>query len=128
MRAIWYVLASLLLFTGLAVWSFRYAPPPIQSNPTIQAASTLSATDQTLTLVHDEPELPPGPGREVFVAQCIICHSPRYVTMQPHFPRKVWRSEVEKMVKGYKASISPGDQAQIVNYLVYAYGVEDAAH
>lgn len=128
MRAIWYVLACLLFFTGVAVWSFRYAVPPIQSNPTIQGPSPVNATAQTVLLVHDEPELPPGPGREVFVAQCVICHSPRYVTMQPHFPRKVWQSEVEKMVKGYKASISPSDQAQIVNYLVYAYGAENAAH
>jgi cytochrome c5 len=128
MRAIWYVLASLAFFTAVAVWSFRDAPPPIQSDPKTQTPSPLSGTNQAITLVHDEPQLPPGPGREVFAAQCVVCHSTRYVTMQPHFPRKVWKTEVQKMVTAYKAPISPQDQAQIINYLVYAYGVEDATH
>jgi mono/diheme cytochrome c family protein len=128
MRAIWYVLASLVFFTAVVIIGFKYAAPPIESNPVPQQTAALSATQQSLTLVHDEPELPPGPGRETFAVQCVVCHSTRYVTMQPHFPRKVWKSEVTKMVKAYKAPISSQDQAQIVNYLVYNYGVEDAAH
>jgi mono/diheme cytochrome c family protein len=79
---------------------------------------------QRIVLAHDEPLLPPGPGRTEFATNCIICHSPRYVSMQPLFPRKVWKAEVQKMVDAYKAPISEQDQAQIVNYLVAAFGVE----
>ena len=42
-------------------------------------------------------DLPEAPGKNLVVANCIICHSPSYITMQPAFPRKVWEAEVAKM-------------------------------
>src|ERR1700758_243582 len=51
----------------------------------------------TIVLPHDEPIFPPGVGREEFVTACVVCHSPRYITMQPQFPRATWLSEVQKM-------------------------------
>src|SRR6267378_2120538 len=44
----------------------------------------------TIALPHDEPLLPPGPGREEFVTACVVCHSPRYITLQPRFTRSAW--------------------------------------
>ena len=36
-------------------------------------------------LDYHAPDLPPGPGRDTFATQCVICHSPRYVVNQPAF-------------------------------------------
>jgi sulfite dehydrogenase (cytochrome) subunit B len=129
MKPIWYVLTSLMAFSLLALWAFRYAPEPIVPVSS-QNSDSLSPSDtaQSVTLIHDEPALPPGPERDVFAAQCIVCHSARYISMQPHLSRKVWKSEVQKMVTAYKAPISEADQDRIVNYLVFAYGVEDGGH
>jgi sulfite dehydrogenase (cytochrome) subunit B len=78
-----------------------------------------------IDLDYHAPDLPPGPGQDVFATQCVICHSPRYVINQPAFPRKVWTAEVHKMVKGYGAPIDPEQEREIVNYLVSWHGKED---
>ena len=77
---------------------------------------------QTIVLPHDEPDMPVGPGRDVYLASCVSCHSPRYVVMQPLFPRKVWTSEVNKMSKVFKAHITPAQSAVIINYLTVTHG------
>ena len=79
----------------------------------------------SITLPHDEPSFPPGPGREEFVAACVICHSPRYITMQPRFPRSTWLSEVKKMKDVYGAHISDEQAAKITDYLVSINGKAD---
>src|SRR5213593_718245 len=58
----------------------------------------------TIAMPHDEPVFPPGPGREEFVTACVVCHSPRYITMQPRFSRTTWLSEVKKMKDVYLQS------------------------
>jgi mono/diheme cytochrome c family protein len=59
----------------------------------------------TIVMPHDEPVFPPGPGHDEFVSACVVCHSPRYVTMQPRFSRTTWLSEVNKMKDVYGAHI-----------------------
>jgi mono/diheme cytochrome c family protein len=125
MRTIWLVSISFAVFTLVAYLGFRFAPAPVGTRSTSLQPRTEGAEFQRIVLAHDEPELPPGPGRTEFATNCTICHSPRYVSMQPHFPRKVWKAEVQKMVDAYKAPISEHDQAQIVNYIVAVFGVED---
>jgi hypothetical protein len=68
------------------------------------------------------PNLPDGPGRDVYMVQCGICHTQRYVTMQPRFSRKVWTDEVNKMINTYKAQIQPDQVNTIVDYLVSIRG------
>ena len=80
-----------------------------------------------IELEYHQPDLPPGPGHDVFAAQCEVCHSPRYVLNQPLFPRKVWAAEVQKMVKAYGAPITSDEESAIVNYLVNWHGHEDPA-
>jgi mono/diheme cytochrome c family protein len=80
-----------------------------------------------IALPHDEPLLPPGPGREEFVAACVVCHSPRYITMQPRFTRSAWLGEVSKMKDVYGAHISDQQVPQIVDYLVSINGTPDPA-
>src|SRR5207244_12420188 len=57
----------------------------------------------TVVMPHDEPVFPPGPGRDEFVTACVVCHSPRYITMQPRFSGSTWLSEVSKMKDVYCA-------------------------
>jgi sulfite dehydrogenase (cytochrome) subunit B len=71
----------------------------------------------TIVLPHDEPAFPPGAGREEFVTACVVCHSPRYITMQPRFPRATWLSEVKKMQDTYGAHISDEQALKIADYL-----------
>jgi len=71
----------------------------------------------TIVLPHDEPIFPSGPGRDEFVSACVVCHSPRYITMQPRFSRATWLSEVKKMKDVYGAHISDEQALQITGYL-----------
>jgi hypothetical protein len=82
----------------------------------------------SITLPHDEPWFPPGSGREEFITACVVCHSPRYITMQPRFPRSTWLSEVKKMKDVYGAHISDEQAAKITDYLVSINGKEDTGH
>lgn len=76
----------------------------------------------TIALPHDEPLLPPGPGREEFVTACVVCHSPRYITMQPRFTRSAWLGLVKKMKDSYGAHITDQEVAPITDYLVFLDG------
>ena len=117
--------------TILAYAVFSKAGSMEPSSPRAQAAtvpvSQLTAREpvKQIELEYHQPDLPPGPGHDVFAAQCVVCHSPRYVLNQPLFPRKVWTAEVQKMVKAYGAPITPDEEKAIVNYLVSWHGREE---
>jgi mono/diheme cytochrome c family protein len=80
----------------------------------------------TIVLPHYEPVFPPGPGRDEFVTACVVCHSPRYITMQPRFSRTTWLSEVNKMKDVYGAHISDEQVQKITDYLVSINGKPDS--
>ncbi|HMF78435.1 MAG TPA: cytochrome c [Bryobacteraceae bacterium] len=79
----------------------------------------------SITLPQNEPKLPDAPGRKEFAAQCRTCHSPRYVTAQPPFSRKVWEAEVTKMMKVYGAPVPAAQVTPIVDYLVTLNGLPE---
>jgi mono/diheme cytochrome c family protein len=81
----------------------------------------------TIALPHEEPVFPPGPGRDAFVTACVVCHSPRYITMQPPFSRTAWLSEVNKMKDAYGAHISDEQVLAITDYLAYINGASGGA-
>ena len=81
-----------------------------------------------ITLPHYEPTFPPGPGRQEFVTACVVCHSPRYITMQPRFSRSTWLSEVQKMKDVYGGHISDDQAARIADYLVFINGKADVGN
>src|SRR5713101_4043301 len=66
--------------------------------------------------------MPPGPGRDEFVTACVVCHSPRYITMQPRFSRTTWLGEVNKMKDTFGAHISDEQVLRITDYLVSING------
>lgn len=70
------------------------------------------------------PQLAPGDGSREVNTYCNICHTPRYIVMQPVLPANAWADEVNKMIKTYGAPI-PGDAAQnIIAYLQSHYTPE----
>ncbi|GAC1435922.1 MAG: hypothetical protein NVS1B11_24610 [Terriglobales bacterium] len=129
-RGIVAILAVLSIgIVAYAIWGQSGHPVGVavqSAVPTLTVAnlSTVRPID-SITLDQHAPELPPVPGREEFVSHCIICHSPRYVMNQPRFPRKVWASEVHKMVTAYGAPIAPDNEKPITDYLVNWHGIED---
>jgi hypothetical protein len=54
-------------------------------------------TVRLIRLPETEPELPQAPGRETAQLYCGICHTTRYITIQPPLPRETWLAEVTKM-------------------------------
>ena len=97
--------------------------PPLPPPPAVPADG---GGVHAITMPHDEPALPPGRGRDAFIASCVICHSPRYVTNQPRFTREVWTEEVHKMMGLFNAPVPPDRVGDIVDYLVTFHGTEEA--
>src|SRR5437879_10995100 len=118
---------SMALALGLAAWiagcghSSNLSREPdhsttsasIESMPDAKADNAVHA----IVMPHDEPPFPPGPGRDEFVTACVVCHSPRYITMQPRFSKSTWLSEVKKMKDVYGAHISDEQVQKITDYL-----------
>jgi cytochrome c5 len=77
---------------------------------------------QEIALPNYPPDMPAGPNLAVYQQKCVLCHTSRYVTMQPRFTRTVWEKEVKKMVDVYGAPIATEEQQQIVEYLVAIKG------
>lgn len=71
------------------------------------------------------PELAEGEGRQEVQSFCAICHSARYITMQPALPGATWEAEVTKMVKVYGAPIPEATAKKITGYLQGHYAVEN---
>jgi cytochrome c5 len=113
------VVCLLALATGLLMAA---AAQQTGSNAPTKAAKAAKNPVQEISLPQYPPELPAGPNLDVFQNKCLLCHSARYVTMQPRFSRTVWEKEVKKMVDAYGASISAPEQQQIVDYLVAIKG------
>jgi mono/diheme cytochrome c family protein len=88
--------------------------------------SKLDSPVHTIVMPHDEPVFPPGPGHDEFVTACVVCHSPRYITMQPRFSRTTWLGEVNKMKDVYGAHISDEQVLRITDYLISINGKPDA--
>jgi cytochrome c5 len=100
-----------------------------QSQPQTAGATKQAAKDgpnqvQTVVLPQYPGEIVQGPNVQVYQRECLICHTARYVSMQPRFSKTVWQSEVKKMVDAYGAPISEVDQALIVEYLIAVKGAE----
>jgi mono/diheme cytochrome c family protein len=105
----------------LSACSNSPAPPESIASPAVPSAAAANPVHQ-IVLPHDEPDFPPGAGRDVFMSRCMVCHSLRYITMQPDFPGKTWGKEVDKMVKTYGAHITPDEARQITAYLAAIKG------
>lgn len=97
----------------------------LTSNADIEAVNDVplaSIAVDEITLPHFEPIMPLGPHRELFMTNCITCHSPRLVIDQPHFSQEKWEEIVNKMVVTFGGHVYKKDQPKIVEYLVSIRG------
>ena len=68
-------------------------------------------------------QLKDGPGKDLVMGNCVMCHSLDYVPMNSVFlDRKGWEASVNKMIKVMGAPIKSEDIPQIVDYLTKYYG------
>ena len=72
----------------------------------------------------DTPPLKPGPGIDLVLKKCGICHTFGYIRMNSTFlPADGWLAEVTKMRQAYGAPVSDDEATQILHYLESHYGV-----
>jgi|HubBroStandDraft_1064217.scaffolds.fasta_scaffold125236_2 hypothetical protein len=72
------------------------------------------------------PELAPGEGKAEVEGYCNVCHSTRYITMQPPLPAAAWDAEVAKMKKTFGATIPDDATSKILGYLQTHYTPESS--
>ena len=112
------VLAAGLLFAQ--VRRGNYAPA---THGQLQQPSPATLTDDSVYQVSAYPLYPPelaeGEGHDETESFCNLCHSTRYITMQPPLPAATW--EVTKMRKTLGAPISDASAALIIKYLQAHY-------
>lgn len=70
------------------------------------------------------PKLAEGEGRAETESFCAMCHSTRYITMQPPLPAATWEAEVNKMTKTFGAPIPEATAKRITSYLQTHYTPE----
>lgn len=70
------------------------------------------------------PELAEGEGRAETEGFCSLCHSTRYITMQPPLPAATWEAEVTKMRKTFGAPIPDASAVLIIKYLQAHYTLD----
>ena len=115
--------AGAVLTSILTVAPWSHAEPPAAG---AVAPATVQGSVHSIQLASSPHEMPAGPNLDVYNANCAVCHSTRYVTMQPKFTRKTWEAEVTKMANVYGAPVAPEQQKLIVDYLMSIRGKEDA--
>lgn len=70
------------------------------------------------------PELAEGEGRAETESFCAMCHSTRYITMQPPLAAATWEAEINKMTKTFGAPIPEASAKKIISYLQTHYTPE----
>jgi len=89
----------------------------IALSPLLLAATLASAADE------GDVKLADGPGKELVLVSCAMCHSLDYIPMNSPFPNAaLWDAEVTKMIKAYGAPIDDADAKAIKDYLTKNYG------
>jgi hypothetical protein len=68
-------------------------------------------------------ELPMGPNKDFVARTCSSCHDLDMVVAAAGLTREGWDSTIEEMT-GYGLKVSPGERAQLLEYLVSFLGPE----
>jgi hypothetical protein len=117
------VLVAGLLFAQVENGS--YAPAPLgQLQRPAPAALTDDSVYQVSAYAQYSVELAEGEGRAETASFCSLCHSTRYIMMQPPLPAATWEAEVTKMRKTFGAPIPDASAALIIKYLQTHYTPE----
>jgi hypothetical protein len=117
------MLAARILYADFRAGYYTPAGPETIRQSLPNVASTDATYDAGQYPIY-YPELAAGEGKDDVENNCDLCHSPRYITMQPPLSAQAWSDEVNKMRRTYGASI-PDDTAQkIIEYLGTHYTPE----
>ena len=91
----------------------------------IQQSPPVALSDDSVYQVSAYPLYPPelaeGEGRSETEGFCSLCHSTRYITMQPPLSAATWEAEVTKMRKTFGAPIPDASAVLIIKYLQAHY-------
>lgn len=91
---------------------------------TVSAPTTTDGNYSAASLPSFAPKLAEGEGRAETESFCAMCHSTRYITMQPPLPPATWEAEVNKMIKTFGAPIPEASAKKITSYLQTQYTPE----
>ncbi|MCD6013506.1 MAG: hypothetical protein K0Q79_3368 [Flavipsychrobacter sp.] len=115
-----------LAAAGIACILYSCNEQPKQQPPVKKPEHTFSVNGSVreIKISPELTEFPDHAGKAEFVSYCAMCHSLRYVTVQPDFPRHIWEAEVTKMVEKYHAPIDSATCRKITDYLVAIKGIK----
>lgn len=96
----------------------------ISCNSKQQAADTPPKSDSATSIdIGDvQTKLPQAGNVELIEANCLPCHSLRYIEMQPDLTHKAWEKTVDKMITAFGAPIR--DSATRNNIIEYLYAIK----
>ena len=90
----------------------------------VSASTSSDGNYSVSSLPSVAPKLAEGEGRAETESFCAMCHSTRYITMQPPLPAATWEAEVNKMIKTFGALIPEASTKKIISYLQTHYTLE----
>ena len=120
-RIVLFVTCALALVLPTGAAEPKAATPQPAAEPPPESV-TERGTVRAIRLPEAKFELPPGKGRETVVAQCAMCHTLAYITLQPPLSREAWTASVTKMQKTFGAPIPDDKVGEVVDYLVAVNG------
>ena len=106
----------LMVVYGCGQQQHEVATKPNGSQP--EHTFTINGSIREMVIWPETPEFPEHEGKAEFVSYCGICHSLKYISMQPDFPRKTWEAEINKMVTKFKAPVDSVTGKKIIDYIV----------
>jgi cytochrome c5 len=67
-------------------------------------------------------ELKEGPGRDVTIDRCVVCHSLEYIPANaPAMDRATWQKTIQKMKDRFGAPMTDDEAREILDYLAANY-------
>ena len=124
-----FAIALMLIAAGSAVFAqFRSGSYSSAKASSLEQTAVVAATSDGNFSATSYPsfpvELAEGEGRAETQSFCGMCHSARYITMQPPLPAATWEAEVNKMTKTFGAPIPEASAKKIISYLQTHYTPE----
>jgi hypothetical protein len=106
----------LVAFICIVQYGCSTQPAAAEKKP--ENTFSVNGSVREIKIVPENPSFPDHEGKAEFMSYCAMCHSLKYISMQPNFPRKTWESEVNKMITKYMAPIDSVTGKKIVDYIV----------
>ena len=116
-------IAAIGLLAGLLSFS-QGGEPKEQPLAKPENGLKVSGPVRSIELPELKYDLPPGPGQEATQLYCSMCHTARYIMIQPPLSRQTWDNEMTKMRKAFSGPIPEEKVPEIMEYLMSVRGVK----